>query len=87
MFRSGVSAFFKVGVLGDTMCLEERHTLEGQSLWFGDEWDLENFAASDDAASFASDEAYDTGDEASANLLDEMDEEVEENGEREEEGK
>ncbi|KAL5112757.1 hypothetical protein TcWFU_008571 [Taenia crassiceps] len=88
MFRSGVSAFFKAGVLGDTICLEERHTLEKQSLSFGGDWDFENIAASDDAASFASDEAYDTGgadsDEANANLLDEMDEEGEENDAKEE---
>nr|CDS16594.1 protein unc 79 [Echinococcus granulosus] len=89
MFRSGVSAFLKAGVLGDTTCLEERHTLERQSLWFDDDYDPENFEASDDAVSFASDEAYNTGgvdsDDASANLLDEMDEEDEENDDEEEE--
>uniref|UniRef100_A0A5K3EPD0 Zf-AD domain-containing protein n=1 Tax=Mesocestoides corti TaxID=53468 RepID=A0A5K3EPD0_MESCO len=90
MFRSGVSAFHKAGVLSDTICLEECHSLQRQSTWFGDdnEYDLENFAFSN-ADSFASDDGDGGGgvdsEDGDTNLLDEMEEECEDNDDEEEE--
>ncbi|VDN97331.1 unnamed protein product [Rodentolepis nana] len=83
MFRSGVAAFLKAGVLTDTVRMEEHKALpasttnRSSSGWFLDECDLENFGLSDDDGSYASDEEGDDDgiDSDNGNSLDEMDEE------------